>query len=676
MAGDRPRYELHFHGPVQGAVVSDYNYKTITQIFQGSLTQPTSLHQLPPNISDFTGRQEEQDRLTALLRQETLGRETAIALAVMTGIAGVGKSILAIHVAHQLKPDFPDAQLYVNLRGSEGQPLEPLEVLAGFLRALGLDEQSMPEDLTDRSELYRSLLSGKRALLLLDNARDEAQVRPLLPNSSTCAVLVTSRKPLANLEGAVVLDLAVMTEPEALELLSKLAGAEPIQAELEAAKTIIDLCSRLPLALRITGGTLKNKPQWQLDSYAHKLALERQRLLQLQLSDVEVRASLALSYQQLDAIAARLFRLLGLLTGSNFTPAMAAALLESEPATAEESVQCLVDMQLLEPALRRRYRFHDLVRLFARGQLAQEEPAEARQAARLRATRWYLKTSEIMDLALNPETRRQLAQVLIKDKNQSLEVIERNLLLEALNWFEIERANLLASIDWAYQAKAWEIVVPLARNLVNFFNIYAYWTDWERTHLLALEASHALGDSPGDSSASRDSQAQTLTNLGNVHSLQNNWGKASECYKQSLGIFEELGDRAGLAKTLGNLGNVYSRQDYWGKASDCYKQSLDTFRELQDRYGEAQTLANMGILYMQQSDKEKAVVLWQEALAKLPSDLPKSKRVAQWLQSIKGSTVEVPHNISDRPIDRQKVLILGGFIVTIAIALFLLIVVW
>jgi tetratricopeptide (TPR) repeat protein len=245
-----------------------------------------------------------------------------------------------------------------------------------------------------------------------------------------------------------------------------------------------------------------------------------------------------------------------------------------------------------------------------------------------------------------------------------------------LNWFEIERANLLASIDWAYQAKAWEIVVPLARNLVNFFNIYAYWTDWERTHLLALEASHALGDSPGDSWASRDSQAQTLTNLGNVHSLQNNWGKASECYKQSLGIFEELGDRPGLAKTLGNLGNVYSRQDYWGKASDCYKHSLDTFRELQDRYGEAQTLANMGILYMQQSDKEKAVVLWQEALAKLPSDLPKSKRVAQWLQSIKGSTVEVPHNISDRPIDRQKVLILGGFIVTIAIALFLLIVVW
>lgn len=673
MAGDRPRYELHFHGPVQDAVVNNYNYDTLTQIFQGTLTQHTSLHQLPPDISDFTGRQEEQDKVMALLRQATLSREVGSAIAIMTGTAGVGKSSLAIHMAFQLKPDFPDAQLYVNLRGSEGQPLEPLDVLAGFLRALGLDEQTMPEDLTERSELYRSLLFGKRALLLLDNARDQAQVRPLLPNNSTCAVLITSRKRLADLEGAVIHDLTLLTEPEALELLSKLVGPELIQAQLEAAKTIIDLCSRLPLAIRITGGTLiKNQPQWQLDSYAHQLARERQRLLQLRLSDLEVRASLALSYQQLDAIAARLFRLLGLLTGSNFSPAVAAALWESDPATAEESVQCLVDLQLLEPALYQRYRFHDLVRLLARGQLAQEEPAEARQTARLRVSRWYLKTSEIMDLALNPETRRQLAQVLIKDKNQPLAAIERNLLLKALNWFEIERANLLASIDWAYQAKAWEIVVPLARNLVNFFNLYAYWSDWERTHLLALEASRALGDSLEDNSASGYKEAQLLTNLGNVHSLQSNWGKASECYKQSLGIFEELGDRPGVAKSLGNLGNVYSRQDYWGKASECYKQSLDTFGELRDRYGEAQTLANMGILYMQQSDKEKAVVLWQDALAKLPSDLPKTKRVAEWLQSIKGVSVEVPQKISDRPVERQKLIILGGFIVVIAIALFLL----
>jgi hypothetical protein len=213
-------------------------------------------------------------------------------------MAGVEKSALAIHVAHQLKSNFPDAQLYVNLRGTE--------------------------------------LSGKRALVLLDNARDETQVSLLLPNCSSCAVLVTSRGRLAALEEAAVFDLAVMQELEALELLQNLVGRERTQAELEAAKNLINLCNRLPLAIRIAGGMLRNKPQWQLEDCAGKIALERQRLVQLGLSDLDIRPSLSLSYQQLEETAARLFRLLGLLVGSNFTSALAAALLESEPVTAED----------------------------------------------------------------------------------------------------------------------------------------------------------------------------------------------------------------------------------------------------------------------------------------------------------------------------------------------------
>ncbi len=667
MVGDRPRYELHFHASVQGAVVGDYN--KVTQIFQGSLTRPTSgsLHQLPPDIADFTGRQEELNSITALLRQAPQS-----AISVVTGMAGVGKSALAIHVAHQLKHDFPDAQLYVNLRGTEGEPLAPLEVLADFLRAWGVDDQSMPESLTQRIDLYRSLLSGKRALVLLDDAHDEAHVRSLLPGSSTCAVLVTSRRRLSELEEATILDLAAMTPTEALELLHKQVGVDSTHAEREAAKKIIDLCGRLPLAIRITGGILGNKPEWQLEDYAFRLTQEQQRLAQQRLSNLEVRATLALSYQKLDALSARLFRLLGLLSGANITPEVAAALLESEPATAEKSVKCLVDMQLLEPALRGRYRLHDLVRLFAKEQLAQEEPTEARQGARLRAASWYLETSEMMNLALNPETRRQLAKVLVEGKDKSLEATEQNLFLEALNWFKIERMNLLSSVEWAYQAQAWEIVAPLARNLVNFFNTYAYRTDWERTHLLAMEATHKLGDRLGE--------AQTLINLGNVYSLQNNWEKASDCYEKSLGIFGELRDNAGVAKSLGNLANVYSQQGYWGKAGECYKQSLVIFGELKDRYGEAQTLANMGIFHIQQSHEDKAVALWQEALTKLPSDLPKSKRVVEWLHSIskltsvsvadKGS-VPVPQETSAPP-QRRSLYMIGGIVLAIAIALFLL----
>ncbi len=674
MVRDKPRYELHFHGIVQGAVVGDYN--KVKNILQGSLAQLASLHRLPPDIANFTGRQAELESVTALLRQASKSEEIGHNISVLSGMAGVGKSALAIHAAYQLKPDFPDAQLYVNLRGTESQPLEPSQVLAGFVRSLGVGDRSIPETLTQRSDLYRSLLSGKRALVLLDNALDEAQVRPLLPDSSTCAVIVTTRKPLADLEGAAILEVDEMTQ-EALDLLQNLVGV-CTPSELEAAKNVIDLCSRLPLAIRITAGTLKNKANWRFEDCADKLADERERLLSLRLSDLAVRVSLALSYQELDANSARLFRLLGLLIGSNFTPALAGALLESDSAIAEESVKHLVDVQLLEPANEGRYCFHDLVRLFARGQLAQEEASEARQAARLRISRWYLETSEAMDLALNPETRRQLAQVLVEGKNQSIEATEQKLFLAALNWFEIERTNLLASIEWANQAKARELVASLAKNLVNFFNIYGYWTDWEQTHLLALEAIRALEDLPesdalSDRISSGYREAQTLTNLGNVYSLQSDWQKASDCYEKSLGIFRELGDNPGIAKAMGNLANVYSRQGDWVKASDCYQQSLDIFRELKDSYGEGQTLANLGILYAQQSNQEKAIALWQEAQRKLPSDLPKSKRIAEWLESTCGLTVAASSkSIEQNQAQRPTLKIVGGLIVVIAIILSLI----
>ena len=674
MVRDKPRYELHFHGIVQGAVVGDYN--KVKNILQGSLAKFASLHRLPPDIANFTGRQAELESVTALLGQASKSGETGHNISVLTGMAGVGKSALAIHAAYQLKPDFPDAQLYVNLRGTESQPLEPSQVLAGFVRSLGVGDRSIPETLTQRSDLYRSLLSGKRALVLLDNALDEAQVRPLLPDSSTCAVIVTTRKPLADLEGAAILEVDEMTQ-EALDLLQNLVGV-CTPSELEAAKNVIDLCSRLPLAIRITAGTLKNKANWRFEDCADKLADERERLLSLRLSDLAVRVSLALSYQELDANSARLFRLLGLLIGSSFTPTLAGALLESDSAIAEESVKHLVDVQLLEPANEGRYRFHDLVRLFARGQLAQEEASEARQAARLRISRWYLETSEAMDLALNPETRRQLAQVLVEGKNQSIEATEQKLFLAALNWFEIERTNVLASIEWANQAKARELVASLAKNLVNFFNIYGYWTDWEQTHLLALEAIRTLedlpeSDAPSDRISSGYREAQTLTNLGNVYSLQSDWQKASDCYEKSLGIFRELGDNPGIAKAMGNLANVYSRQGDWVKANDCYEQSLDIFRELKDSYGEGQTLANLGILYAQQSNQEKAIALWQEARRKLPSDLPKSKQLAEWLESTRRLTVVA----SSKPIEqnqsqRPTLKIVGGLIVVIAIVLSLI----
>jgi tetratricopeptide (TPR) repeat protein len=642
MVEDRPRYELHFYASVQGAVVRDD--RKVTQIVQESFAQFTDdpLHQLPVDLPDFTGRQEELERLirelAATTQQDAAAQDansSRSAIAAIAGMAGVGKSTLAIHVAHQLKQNFPDAQLYINLRGTESQPLDPMDVLASFLRAWGIDDPLMPDDLTNRSKLYRSVVSDKRVLVVLDNAHDSAQIRPLLPDSSSCAVLVTSRKRLAALGDATTLDLAAMKESEAVELFQRLVGVERTLAQLDAANTIIDLCDRLPLAIRLAGGMLRNYPQWRLEDYMHQLNQERQSLEQLRLSNLDVRASFASSFKQLDEISARLFRLLGLLQAQSFAPAIAAALLELEPVTAEQFVKYLVDLQLLEPAREGRYRLHDLVRLFAKEQLAQEEPAEARQAARLRTARWYLEASEVMNLALKPETRHSLAQVLSKDKHQYGEVTEPQWLLAALNWFQLERMNLLASVEWAYQAQEWETVVALVKNLVNFFNIHIDRTNWERTHLLALEASRRLSHSPdGDSFTSRQQEAQTLTNLGNVYTLYNAWEKACECYEQSLIVFGELEDHLGIAKTTGNLATIYAQQGNWEKACEYYEQSRFIFSELGDSCGEAQTSINMGIFHLDQGHEEEAGVLWQEALKILSPELPQSQRLTTWLERI------------------------------------------
>ncbi len=548
-------------------------------------TPPSALHQLPPDIADFTGRREQLKEVTALLTRAAKGRAPAVAISAVAGMPGVGKSALAIHAAHCLKAHFPDAQLYINLRGTEGQPLDPSEALAAFLRALGVDDHFIPKDLDGRVNLYRSLLESGRALVLLDNAHDEAQVRPLLPGSPTCAVLITSRRRLTALEGAVLLDLEVMTGDEALKLLERLAGRERIQAEPEAARRIADLCGRLPLALRIAGGTLRGKRHWTLAGYAGELADERGRLERLRLGDLEVRASFALSYRDLAPADARLFRRLGLLAGPDFAPEIAAALLDAAPEAAREGVERLVDAQLLEPAGGGRYRFHDLVRLFARERLEEEEPVAEQQAARLRAARWLNEEAEKWDAMLRPdEARRARARAAAEATGRKVEEIEQAITQEALTAFERERENLRAAVEWAHAAQEWGLVVRLAGNLAKFYGIRSLWADWAETHELALKAAR------------------------------------------------QSGDRHGKALTLMNLGNVYLQQGRWEEAIGMYEQAQATFRALGDRHGEGQTLANMGLLYEQQGQKQKAVALWREALTKLHPASPEYRKVAGWLE--------------------------------------------
>lgn len=336
----------------------------------GSLTFPASLEVgalvrlLPGDIADFTGRAGQVAQLLDWFK----GPGNAPTVCVIFGKPGVGKSALAIHVARSIITRYPDAQLYTNLRGQDGQPGEPVEVLPSFLRALGMRSSDIPEDQQGMAGAFRSLIEDRhnRTLIVLDNARDAAQVRPLLPGNTQSAVLITSRAPLASLEGANLLDLGVMTDFEAIRLLSRVSGRRLSDSDAETAMTVVAACGRLPLAVRISGALLKQKKHWGLSKLATKLGDERSRLDLFQVGDLDVRASFQLSYQGLPPAQAHAFRLLSLLPPTEFPPEPVAAMLDIRRDMAEEVLDQLHQVQLVEAVTEEHYRLHDLIRIFSR----------------------------------------------------------------------------------------------------------------------------------------------------------------------------------------------------------------------------------------------------------------------------------------------------------------------
>jgi NB-ARC domain len=368
----------------------------------------TELFPLPPDIQELVGR----ETVLTEIRPALVPLRGGQTIVLLVGKAGVGKTALAVRAAYELASEFPDGQLYVNLRGVESQRLRPADVLAGFLRALGVEGAAIPQELDDRVELYRSRLAHRRILVVLDNAADdEGQVRPLLPEATNCAALVTSRFPLAGLDRAHRVALDVLDSREAVHLLAAIAGADRVTAEPDAAELIARLCGFLPLAVRIAGAKLAAKKHWTLQAYHRRL---QNRLLdELRAGDHVVRASFALSYEDRSVEERKVFRMLGVLQAADFAAWPAAALLERELRTAEELVEELVDAQLLEgvgidAVGQVRYRFHDLLRVYARERLDAEESVIARQEGLERVLGAYLTLAELADAQLKPDRRRTL----------------------------------------------------------------------------------------------------------------------------------------------------------------------------------------------------------------------------------------------------------------------------
>jgi tetratricopeptide (TPR) repeat protein/transcriptional regulator with XRE-family HTH domain len=556
--------------------------------------------QLPPDIADFTGRELALERLHCRVQGRERG-STAVVITAAVGKAGVGKTTLAVHAAHQLRPLFPDGQLYVNLRGVEAQALDPSDVLVRFLRALAVDGHSIPDDVDERADLYRSLLADRRALVLLDNAADEAQVRPLLPAGAGNAVLVTSRTRLTGLAGAEVIDLDVLPPEQAVELLGKIAGADRVAREPQAAQAITALCGYLPLALRIAGAKLAAKPHWRLQRLAHRLRAHHRRLDELTAGDLEVRASVGMSYYGLDELEQRAFRLLGLLEVPDFASWMLASLLDISALEAEEVADHLADAQLLDTigddaTGQLRYRLHDLLRLYARERLAAEETLATRRAALERTLQTYFERAQdaVRQLRLRPpELPGRTAPAFPHEP--------RGGLAESYQWLATEHTGLAVSLDQAWREDLGGLGQALTRLLADFFEVYACWDEWERTHEVALRAARRAGD--------RHAEASLLRGLGDLRRCQNWLPDAVTNFARSNVIFRELGDTAGEVDSLIGLARTYRRQNRLADAASCFEECLGLCRGLGDPDREAKAMLFFAKVRRQQGQREDALAL-------------------------------------------------------------------
>ncbi|ANW16800.1 AfsR/SARP family transcriptional regulator [Streptomyces clavuligerus] len=346
--------------------------------------------QLPSGVPDFTGH---EDRVRELADWLADPGHPAVAVCALAGVPGVGKSTLAVHVAHAARHRFPDGQLYIDLQRTEPRADRPGAVLGAFLHALGVPQSGIPEGREARAALYRSVLAGRRLLVLLDNARDAAQIRPLLPGTAGCAVLVTSRTRMVDLAGARLIDLDVMSPEEALQLFTRIVGAERADAEPEAALHTFAACGFLPLALRMAASRLAARRAWTVSDLAARLADESRRLGGLQAGELAVRAPFDRAYRGLGPGQARAFRLLALADGPEIPAAAAAAMLGLPLHTAEDLLEDLVDASLLASAAPGRYHYHDLVRLHARSCAERDETPGDRQEALARLLRFSLATT-------------------------------------------------------------------------------------------------------------------------------------------------------------------------------------------------------------------------------------------------------------------------------------------
>ncbi|MFI6600077.1 AfsR/SARP family transcriptional regulator [Nonomuraea sp. NPDC050536] len=561
---------------------------------------------LPLDVYGFTGRSDELARLDALL--DLAGEQpTAVVVAALSGTAGVGKTALAVHWAHRVRDRFPDGQLYVSLRGFDpsGQPMTPAEAVRGFLDALGVQADRIPPAFQAQVGLYRSLLAERRVLIVLDNARDAEQVRPLLPGSPGCLVVVTSRNQLAGLvaaEGAHPLPLDLLPVADARQLLARRLGADRVAAEPDAVAEIIARCARLPLALTVIAARAAIQPGFPLAALAAEL---HANLDAFDAGDpaTQVRAVLSWSHRALSAAAARLFRLLGLHPGPDLGVPAAASLAGVPVARVRPLLTELVRAHLLTEHAPGRYAFHDLLRTHATELTHAEDTEAERRTALHRLLDHYLHSARVAAQALNPH-RDPISPPpplhgAVREEPSGHE--------QALAWFTAEQTALLATTtqaaDTGFEAHAWQ----LAWTLADFLDRRGRWHDQAAVQAKALEAAIRAGDRRG--------QAYAHGNLGWAYTVLDRPDDARTHFLLALELYGELGEPTGQALVHGNLSTALGWQGRHSDALGHAQQALGLYRTAGHRTGQARALNAVGWFHALLGDYRAALHHCRQALA-------------------------------------------------------------
>jgi tetratricopeptide (TPR) repeat protein/lambda repressor-like predicted transcriptional regulator len=576
---------------------------------RGKSAVPGWRHPVPrqlPAVADLVGRTRELAALTDQLDNADAGAGP-VSITAISGMAGVGKTALALWWGAQVRERFPDGQLYLDLQGyGPGEPRQPDAALALALGSLGVPNAQIPGEEDERATLYRSLLADKKVLVVLDNAVSAEQVRPLVPASPGCVVVVTSRKELPSLvagHGARRLPLDRLTEAEAVDLLGRVVGQDNTAAESGAAVEIARRCGCLPLALRVAGA--HSAAGLSLAEIAEQLASARLDLLATADDDrtTNVRSVFSWSYHALPAEEARMFRLLGLHTGPDISVAAAAALAGLTTSAAARLLDGLTAANLVERTGKDRYRCHDLLHDYAREQAAADETAEDRDAAVRRVLDLYLHGADAADRVLSPHRLRAP----VDPRDPGVPPLAFAGYDEALAWFDDERANLTAAARQAVAAglpgTAWKIASAMS--------VYCFvrkpWPEWLASHETGLAAALRAGDPFGE--------AALRTGLGAAEYDRKRYEHAVDHLVRAQALWQRLDNLWGEAIAVNIMGSAYRDLGRYPDAVRCFRRALDIWPTIDAVWGKGVTLHNLGTTYRELGQPDDAVTWLTDSIA-------------------------------------------------------------